>query len=667
MSLHSKVLLIQMPFAAVSSPSLGLSLLKAGLAVKGINATVCYFNLQYAQLIGTELYEQIAAGAPNVCDLLGEWIFAEALWGPDPAADREYLQKIIKGDEKAHKKNFDPQLLNRCCEKAQEARLKVPAFLDQCISETNWQSTEIVGLTSVFQQHNASLAMAKRLKETFPHLFTIMGGANCEAEMGKTTFESFSFLDAVCSGEGDHAFPRFAELLLAGKQPRIEGILTRYNKDGSEKAPVLAQIVHSVPPVNNLDNLPYPNYEDYFKAVENRSGIDISKCRILFETSRGCWWGQKHHCTFCGLNGLGMAFRYKSSDRALSEIQHLVSLYGQFTNKFSAADNIIPLEYFQTLLPRLADLQLNLDLFYETKANLTEAQIIQYKQSGLSQIQPGIESLNSSVLKLMRKGVTALQNIQLLKWCAQYGIYPHWNYLFGFPGEHSDTYNDQAELLSSLRHLTPPQGSAPVRFDRFSPYHTDPSGFKIVDLSPYPAYKYVYRGLSPVSLSKLAYYFTGDFQGCLEFDSYVHDALQAVTEWHAVSNQVTLCHSTVPGEQSLVFDGRVPGSLQIYVLRGVYSRVFELCSSITTVRKMVCELQTIYNDKEVQEAVEKLIQAHLVILEESRLLNISIPLGFHYLPPDAALQDISTHLKQDGELAQNFEVHIPTGICTVMQ
>jgi hypothetical protein len=35
-------------------------------------------------------------------------------------------------------------------------------------------------------------------------------------------------------------------------------------------------------------------------------------------------------------------------------------------------------------------------------------------------IQPGIESLSSSVLSLMRKGVTALINIRLLKLCAEY-------------------------------------------------------------------------------------------------------------------------------------------------------------------------------------------------------------------------------------------------------
>jgi hypothetical protein len=31
----------------------------------------------------------------------------------------------------------------------------------------------------------------------------------------------------------------------------------------------------------------------------------------------------------------------------------------------------------------------------------------------------------------MRKGVTALQNIQLLKWCTELGVRPYWNVLWG--------------------------------------------------------------------------------------------------------------------------------------------------------------------------------------------------------------------------------------------
>ena len=56
----------------------------------------------------------------------------------------------------------------------------------------------------------------------------------------------------------------------------------------------------------------------------------------------------------------------------------------------------------------------------------------------------------------MRKGVSGLQNIQLLKWCKELGVKPKWNLLFGFPGEPADEYARMAELAPLLSHLPPP-------------------------------------------------------------------------------------------------------------------------------------------------------------------------------------------------------------------
>lgn len=79
-------------------------------------------------------------------------------------------------------------------------------FLEQALVEHQWKQYDIIGFTSVFEQNVASLSMAKRLKEKWSNKFIIFGGANCEGEMGKALLESFPFLDAVCSGEGDLSF-----------------------------------------------------------------------------------------------------------------------------------------------------------------------------------------------------------------------------------------------------------------------------------------------------------------------------------------------------------------------------------------------------------------------------------------------------------------------------
>ena len=57
-----------------------------------------------------------------------------------------------------------------------------------------------------------------------------------------------------------------------------------------------------------------PDFDDYFGAAQAPSYCD-TVVRLSAESSRGCWWGAKSHCTFCGLNGGTMAFRAKSAER----------------------------------------------------------------------------------------------------------------------------------------------------------------------------------------------------------------------------------------------------------------------------------------------------------------------------------------------------------------
>ena len=97
--------------------------------------------------------------------------------------------------------------------------------------------------------------------------------------------------------------------------------------------------------------MPYPDYDDYFRQFTPSSLSSVETPLLPFQTSRGCWWGEKHHCKFCGLNGGTMAFRSKSPERVLAEIHHLRDRYGIDT--ISVVDNILDMAYFDTLLPLL--------------------------------------------------------------------------------------------------------------------------------------------------------------------------------------------------------------------------------------------------------------------------------------------------------------------------
>ena len=171
-----------------------------------------------------------------------------------------------------------------------------------------------------------------------------------------------------------------------------------------------------------------------------------------------------------------------------------------------AVDNIIDLRYFKDFLHALAARRLKVGLFYETKSNLNKDQVRLLGAAGVREIQPGVESFSDPVLKLMRKGVTGLQNIQLLKWCKELGVEASWNFLWGFPGEPPEEYERLARLVPLLTHLQPPVAHTQIRLDRFSPNFFDAERLGFADVKPLPAYQYVHQ-LDDARLANLACYF----------------------------------------------------------------------------------------------------------------------------------------------------------------
>jgi ribosomal peptide maturation radical SAM protein 1 len=306
------VVLVSMPFGPVFSPSIGLSLLKAGLVPHGITATIRYFSIRFAEAIGQAFYSGIAdEGTPALQDLVGEWLFAKTLFNTTPADDSAYVEELLRD-------YYSDALISRIL----RARDRVDPFLRECADVILRDDPKLVGFTSIFQQHVASLALARFIKQARPSTFVLFGGANCEGIMGAETVRSFAFVDAAVSGEADLVFPDIVKRVLQGQS--LAGIPGVRTQEGIRENFVACRF-DNAPLVRDMDSLPVPDYSDYFEQFRASRYDRDWEASVFLETSRGCWWGERMHCTFCGLNGATMAFRSKSAARALKEVTTLTS------------------------------------------------------------------------------------------------------------------------------------------------------------------------------------------------------------------------------------------------------------------------------------------------------------------------------------------------------
>ncbi len=512
-----KISLVNMPFSSLQIPSIALHQLSSVIDERFGNSaktSVHYLNHDFGALVGLDTYAWISESlAGHTCGF-GEWLFRSAAFPEHEDNTEIYFNRY------AH--HFGPEQVQRYQNDLAPIRQRLPLILDELIDTHGLADADVVGLTSMFFQNVPSFALARRLKERNSKSIVVMGGANCEGTMGIEIVNHVPWIDFVFSGHALLTFPEFLAHLEQGNHEDLHKINGIYSRNNSKSIDALSpQIKPHRPgaanpndqldgitwtvPERALDKPPSLDYDVYLDSYERLIGDHRrEEIELLFETSRGCWWGEKAHCTFCGLNGATLNFREMSVSLARNTIQEMVDRYSNRVSRFASVDNIIPKPYVHELLPDLS-VPKHVTLFYEVKADLPRDSLRIMAEARVTEVQPGIESIATETLKLMRKGTNAFNNLRFLADCAAEGVKPIWNLLVGFPGESVETYEMYRQNLPRLAHLPPPSGVFPVRFDRFSPYFNNSDSYDL-ELEPLDYNDLIYPFSAEVR-TNMAYYF----------------------------------------------------------------------------------------------------------------------------------------------------------------
>ena len=202
------------------------------------------------------------------------------------------------------------------------------------------------------------------------------------------------------------------------------------------------------------------------------------------------------------------------------------------------------------------------------------------RAAGVSEIQPGIESFSDRVLELMRKGVSALQNIQLLKWCAELGVRPYWNVLWGFPGEPPEDYARMAEIVPLLTHLAPPIGFGGLRLDRFSPNFFDavPLGCQ-ERCGRCPRCRIRCHRCRAPAVANLAYHFGFDYAQEQRVDEYIGPLLRELRAWKSLEAPSSLSYADT-GTTLVVCDRRPIARAPVTILSGLDRTLYLQCDAV---------------------------------------------------------------------------------------
>lgn len=615
-----KAVLVSMPWTTVLQPSLGLGVLCAELRSEGLACRAFHANLLLLKHMRAATYDALAHS-----DVLNEFLFTAPLDVVDEAQLDALCArcKLLCAAERNPPGYEDPAELYELILALRDE--VVPAFLADCAERILAMEPTLVGFTCLFDQTLASAALARLLKDARPDLPIVLGGYAVQHDNGTEVLKAFPQVDAIARGDGEPIIARLARASVGdGAFDDIRGVTTRANMHRPQ-APLRADLRKAL----------RPDYDDWFADVADlgeREKVRVFTECLPLESSRGCWWGQRSHCTFCGIDEETLKYRAKAPEQVLAEIGSLRERYGvRYALRFS--DYIFPHHYHETLIPELARLQPRAQLECEIKANQTRERLQAFARAGFVAVQPGIESFSTPVLRRMDKGVRAIQNVQLLKWGYLDGVVINYNLIFGFPGDQPEEYRFLAENMPRLYHLTPPVSRGEVALTRFAPLYETPERFGLPGKATSHAYYRVLFSRSFLErtgfqLDNYCYYFDRNFDFTPQMAELYTRLVIQVAHWkqRQAADGVMLAYKKGGGRYAFI-DTRF-ARRETFELHGAAAALYEVCDdrAIGTEEAIgrAMALAGATRD-EALEALDELDRRRVVWQSDRMLLGLGIP------------------------------------------
>ncbi len=576
------VLLVSMPFASITIPSIQLPILAGYSRERNINVKTMHLYLKAAEFYGLNNYDFLSniPGLSYAAQMaFSKYVFPEHCCREIEKFKDYFNQNFLRN--KGLPKNFS---FNNYVEQTDR-------FFNWIIQKIEWKDYDLIGFTLNYGQFLPSLAVAKKIKDTYPEKKIIFGGGRTVGKLGVKVIEAFDFVDFIVSGDGEESL-----YLLSSDYQNYESIPNLIYRVGDKV--VWNQSDFQV----DFNNIPMPNFDPFYHELSTSSN-DVQKYfhlhgRLPVEISRGCWWNK---CTFCNLNLQHNCYREKSVEKIIEEIKFLSDRY-KILN-FHIIGNTLPKRNYRNLLEEIKKIGKDFSFFVEARAGgLNSSDYMLLREAGFIAMQTGIEAFSQNYLKKMNKGARVIDNIATLKFCKENEIKNDYNLIFDYPNEERIDFDETRKNIQFfMQYLDPPQlnnlliGFGSHIYKNPEEYNIDKLDFTDID-----------KLMFPIEFLEKGFNFYYSFKRKKDIEQY--NWKQLVEEWKN-ENEKFLCGNSrkinhinrfifyfVDGGNFLkIYDKRNSENVRIYVLNEVEREIFLSCIDIISLQELEEKFSNIPN------------------------------------------------------------------------
>lgn len=429
---------VSMPYGKFDSrwfsnvPNINLGILDAFLSERGMQVKTFHWHLEFVPFLRgcrAEVRDNFVKLAQQFgVEYLGlDYVFASLLFEDRYQASREGFQERLK-------------FIGLTLKDFEALRGVARAFIESSFANLSkyLEGTRLVGFSCSHYQLSGSLLMCSKIKDAYPEVQTVVGGKDCAGAFAEALLMNMDVVDFVGTGECEVTVASLLEHLNDGKKP-LHNLVFR---DSGGK------VTRSKSKPNlSINALPFPRYDFADFPIEPSDVI------VPIELGRGCPWGK---CTFCPDESYHVRCQSKSAKKVKAEMAYYQETSNDLKNFIildsdALKERKLVLELSEYLKGR------NLSFhFAEFRAERMDRKVLESLLSfgyWASHFQVGIETFSDRVLRLMKKGVTVLKNVEVLKMVAELGVPLQFNLFTCYPNMTTDDLMENLRVMDRIAHL----------------------------------------------------------------------------------------------------------------------------------------------------------------------------------------------------------------------
>ena len=306
-----------------------------------------------------------------------------------------------------------------------------PEYQATIINEIKEFNPHLIALSFLTVGYQRAFNFCKSLKEAMPDKIYCSGGVHTSVKP-KETLEAFD-LDFIVVGEGEDTMIEVCEKLGSSKDlTGVNGVM--YRKDGKIIVNERREMI------KDLDTIPFParhliDMKPYLMPPGIiRGHADSNQTTIV--TSRGC----PFQCIYCGSHNIfGRKTRRRSVKNVVDEIEHLQKEFG-ITGIYYCDDTFtLSPKWVREYCEELTKRNLGIKWAGQSRVDQTDIELMRLmKESGLVQLDFGVESGSEKILKVLGKGGAGDRKSQIrksFKLCKELDIRTLATFIIGNPEE----------------------------------------------------------------------------------------------------------------------------------------------------------------------------------------------------------------------------------------